>query len=90
MYPGFNILLNTWVTMGEKSSSRRGAEVNSETSIEEVDMNSHLDNVADECGCAEIWEHLQNIVIIPNIVDQVFGLSVNNNGCIIFSNMIRQ
>jgi hypothetical protein len=43
-------------TDGERPPSGTGSD-RSERDEEEVDT-SHLDDVEDGCGCAEVWDHL--------------------------------
>jgi hypothetical protein len=47
--------------MSRRNSSNRRAVMSEEAATveenEEVDT-SHLDDVEDGCGCAEVWEHL--------------------------------
>lgn len=43
--------------MSHRSCSRRRTAMSDEAADEEVDT-SHLDDVEDGCGCAEVWEHL--------------------------------
>jgi hypothetical protein len=45
--------------MSHRSCSRRRAAMSEDTAEEEEEVDtSHLEDVEDGCGCAEVWEHL--------------------------------